>query len=113
MRAILSIFVMALIAFGIHFAAFALIPAARGPTVRVSHAVLGIAGNALGDNYLTESNPEAEYPRGSLHANEVGQSILIIFWSLAHILVFSLLYFVFAKVGRSRAPRESSRAAKS
>ena len=47
MRAILSIFVMALIAFGIHFAAFALIPAARGPTVRVSHAVLGIAGNVL------------------------------------------------------------------
>ena len=98
---------MALIAFGIHLASFALIPPTRGPTVRVSHAVLGIAGNALGENYLTESNPEAEYPRGSLHANEVGQSILIIFWSLAYILVFSLLYFVFAKVGRSRAPRVS------
>ena len=57
MRAILSIFVMALIAFGIHLAAFALIPAARGPTVRVSHAVLGIAGNALGDNYLWRPIP--------------------------------------------------------
>jgi hypothetical protein len=113
MRAILSIFVMASIAFGIHFAAFALIPPARGPTVRISHAVLVLAGNAMGDNYLTESNPEGEYPRGSLHANEVGQSILIIFWSLAYILVFSLLYFVFAKVGRSRAPREPSRTADS
>ena len=101
---------MALIAFSIHLASFALIPPTRGPTVRVSHAVLGVAGNVMGDHYLTEDNPVGEYPRGSLHANEVGQSILIIFWSLVYVIIFSLLYFVFARIGRSRVPRESSRA---
>ena len=63
MRAVLWIFILALVAFGIHFASFAVIPATRGPTVRVSHAVLGAAGNVMGDNYLTSSNPETEYPR--------------------------------------------------
>lgn len=113
MRAILRIFLMALIAFSIHLASFALIPPTRGPTVRVSHAVLGIVGNVLGDNYLTEHNPEGEYPRGSLHANEVGQSILIIFWSLVYLLVFSLLYFGFARIGRSRVRTDWSRGANS
>ncbi len=113
MRALLRIFLMASIAFGIHLATFALIPPTRGPTVRASHAVLGIAGKVLGDNYLTDTNPEGEYPRGSLHANEPGQTILIIFWALAYVLLFSLLYFVFARIGRSRVPHESSRAADS
>jgi hypothetical protein len=108
MRAILRIFAMAVIAFGIHLASFALIPPTRGPTVRASHAVLGIATKALGENYLTESNPEGEYPRGSLHANGPGQKILIAFWSLVYLLVFSLVYSVFAWIRRSRAPRESS-----
>ena len=104
---------MAFIAFSIHLASFALIPSTRGPSVRVSHAVLGIAGKALAANYLTDYNPTGEYPRGSLHANEAGQTILIVFWSLVYILVFSLLYFAFARIRRSRVPRESSRAADS
>jgi hypothetical protein len=109
MRAILRIFVMALIAFSIHLASFALIPPTRGPTVRVSHAVLGIAEKALGENYLTDYNPEGEYPRGSLHANGGGQTILIVFWSLVYLLGFSLLYLIFARMGRSRVPHESAR----
>lgn len=95
---------MAFIAFGIHLASFALIPPTRGPTVRVSHAVLGTTGKVLGENYLTDYNPEGEYPRGSLHANGPGQTILIVFWSLAYLLVFSLGYFAFA-FGRTRTTR--------
>jgi len=101
---------MALIAFAIHFASFALIPPTRGPTVRASHAVLGVAEKILGNNYLTERNPESEYPRGSLHATEPGQTILIGFWSLLYLLGFSLLYFLFARKGRRQVPRESRRA---
>ena len=104
MRAVLWIFTLALVAFGIHLASFALIPATRGPTVRVSHAVLGFAGNALGDNYLTDSNPAAEYPRNSLHATEAGQTILIAFWSLVYLLGFGLVYSVVAGIRRSRSP---------
>jgi hypothetical protein len=104
---------MAVVAFSIHLASFALIPSTRGPSVRVSHAVLGITGKVLGDNYLTNYNPAGEYPRGSLHANEAGQTILLVFWLLVYLLVFSLVYFVFARIRRSRVPRESSRAADS
>jgi hypothetical protein len=103
MRAILWIFALAFIAFAIHLASFALIPPTRGPTVRASHAVLGIAGKVLGENYVTEYNPEREYPRGSLHANESGQKILITFWSLVYLLVFSLVYSVVAWIRRSRS----------
>ena len=102
MRATLWIFALALVAFSIHLASFALIPPTRGPSVRVSHAVLGIAEKVLGEDYLTDYNPEGEYPRGSLHANWPGQKILIVFWSLVYLLVFSLVYFVFARIGRSR-----------
>jgi len=101
---------MAVVAFSIHLASFALIPSTRGPSVRVSHVVLGITGKVLGDNYLTDYNSTGEYPRGSLHANEAGQTILIVFWSLVYLLLFSLLHFVFAMTRRSRVPRESSRA---
>ena len=110
MRAIFWIFTWAFIAFGLHFASFALIPPTREPSVRVSHAVLGIAQKVLSEDYLTENNPDREYPQGSLHANERGQKILIAFWLLAYLLVFSLLYSVFALVGRSRdtaAPRDN------
>jgi hypothetical protein len=110
MRAILRIFAMAVIAFSIHFASFALIPPSRGPTVRVSHAVLGIAEKVLGENYLTDYNPEGEYPRGSLHANQAGQTILFVFWLLVYLLLFALVYFVFARIRRSRVPHESWRA---
>ena len=102
MRAILWIFVWALVAFGIHFASFALIPSTRGPTVRASHAVLRVAEKVLGDQYVTESNPAGEYPGNSLHASESGQTILIAFWLLVYLLVFSVVRFVFALVGRSR-----------
>ena len=112
MRAILRIFAMALIAFGIHLASFALIPSTRGPSVRVSHAVLGVAGNVVAE-IITSRNttPQGEYPRGSLHANAPrDKAVLIVFWSLVYVIIFSLLYFVFARIGRSRVPRESSRA---
>lgn len=104
---------MAVIAFGIHLASFALIPPTRGPSVRVSNTVLGVAEKVMGQNYLTDSNPEGEYPRGSLHANGPGQTILIVFWLLVYLLVFSLVYFVFARIRRSRVPHESWRAADS
>lgn len=97
---------MALVAFSIHLASFVLIPPTRGPSVRVSHAVLRIAENALGEKYLTDYSPEGEYPRGSLHATGPGQKILIVFWSLVYLVVFSLVYAVFARVGRSRVPHE-------
>jgi len=103
MKAILWILFWASIAFGIHFASFALIPPTRGPTVRVSHDVLGIAEKILGENYVTEDNPESEYPRGSLHATWPGQRILIVFWSLVYLFVFSLVYSVFIWIKRSRA----------
>lgn len=102
MRAALWIFALALVAFSIHLASFALIPPTRGPSVRVSHAVLGIAEKALGEDYLTDYDPQGEYPRGSLHANLPGQKILIVFWSLVYLLVFAFVYFVFARIGRSR-----------
>lgn len=107
MKAILWIFALAFVAFSIHLASFALIPPTRGPSVRVSHAVLGVAEKVLGEVYLTEYNPQGEYPRGSLHANAPGQKILIVFWSLVYLLVFSLVYFVVAGIGRSRVPHES------
>jgi len=91
---------MAFIAFSIHLASFALIPPTRGPSVRVSHAVLDIAEKVLAEDYITDYNPQGEYPRGSLHANGPGQTILILFWSLMYILVFTLLYFVFARIRR-------------
>lgn len=103
-RAILLIFLMAFVAFGIHLASFALIPPTRGPSVRISHAVLRNAEKVLGQKYVTDYNPEGEYPRGSLHANEPGQKLLIVFWLLAYLLVFSLVYLVFARIGRSRVP---------
>lgn len=103
MRAILWIFALALVAFSIHFASFALIPPTRGPSVRVSHAVLGIAEKVLGEDYLTEYNPEGEYPRGSLHANVSGQKILVGFWSLVYLLFFSIVYFLLARIRRLRA----------
>lgn len=105
MRAILWIFALAFVAFGIHLASFALIPATRGPSVRVSHAVLRIAEKVLADDYLTDYNPEGEYPGGALHANPPGQKVLIAFWSLVYLLAFSLVYFVFARIGRSNATR--------
>ena len=108
MKAILWIFALALVALVIHLASFALIPSTRGPTVRVSHAVLGIAEKVTGEHYLTEYNTEREYPRGSLHANWPGQEVLIAFWSLVYLLIFSLVYSVVAWIGRSRAPHESS-----
>jgi len=101
-RAILWILALALVAFTIHLASFALIPPTRGPTVRVSHAVLRIAEKVLGKDYVTDSNPEGEYPRGSLHANLPGQKVLIVFWSLVYLFVFSLFYFVFARIRRPR-----------
>ncbi|HWM23234.1 MAG TPA: hypothetical protein VNP98_00290 [Chthoniobacterales bacterium] len=107
MRAILWIFALALVAFCIHLASFALIPPTRGPSVRVSHAVLGIAEKVLGEDYLTEYNPQGEYPRGSLHANSPGQKILVVFWSLVYLFIFSVVYFVFARMRRSRVPHES------
>ncbi len=107
MRAILWIFALAFVAFSIHLASFALIPPTRGPSVRASHAVLRIAEKVLGEEYVTEYNPEGEYPRGSLHANAPGQKILVVFWSLVYLLVFSLVYVVFAKTRRSRVPHES------
>lgn len=94
---------MALVAFSIHLASFALIPSTRGPSVRVSHAVLRTAEKVLGEDYLTDYSPEGEYPRGSLHANPVGQKILVVFWSLVYVLVFSLVYFVLAGTRRPRA----------
>lgn len=102
MKAILWICACAFVAFGIHLASFALIPATRDPTVRVSHAVLGIAGKALGRDYLTEYNSEREYPRGSLHTNGPGQKILIAFWSLVYLFVFALFYSLFAWIRRLR-----------
>lgn len=106
MRAILWIVGLAFVGFAIHLASFALIPPTRGPSVRVSHEVLRIAEKVLGEQYLTEFNPEGEYPRGSLHANGPGQTILVVFWSLLYLIVFSLVYCVFARKGRSRAPRK-------
>jgi hypothetical protein len=103
MRAILWIFALAFVAFTVHLTSFALIPPTRGPTVRASHAVLGIAEKILGENYVTEDNPESEYPRGSLYATWPGQRILIVFWSLAYLFVFSLVYSIFAWIKRSRA----------
>ena len=103
MRATLWIFALTLAAFSIHFVSFALIPPTRGPSVRVSHAVLGVAEKVLGEDYLTEYNPEGEYPRGSLHANGPGQKILVVFWSLVYLVVFSLVYFVLAGIRRLRA----------
>ena len=100
MKAAIWIFALALIAFAIHLASFALIPSMRDPTVRISHAVLGIAEKALGEHYLTEYNLEREYPRGSLHASEPGQKILITFWSLAYLLLFTLVYSLFAGIRR-------------
>ena len=100
MRAILWIFALAFVAFAIHLASFALSPATRGPTVRVSHAVLGIAEKALGKDYLTEYNSEREYPRGSLHTNGPGQKLLIGFWSLVYLFVFSFVYSLFAWIRR-------------
>ena len=104
---------MAFIAFSIHLASFALIPPTRVPSVRVSHAVLGIAEKVLAENYLTDTNPAGEYPRGSLHANEAGQTILLVFWLVVYLFVFSVVYFVLARIRRSLVPRESSRAADS
>jgi hypothetical protein len=102
MKAILWIFALALVAFGIHLASFALIPPTRGPTDRVSHAVLDIAEKVTGEHYLTDYNAEKEYPQGSLHANWPGQKVLIGFWALVYLLVFSLLYSVVAWIRRSR-----------
>ena len=101
MRAIVWIFILSFVAFSLHFASFAFIPATRGLTVRVSHALLAVAGNAMGDNYLTETNPEPEYPGGSLHATEEGQTILIVFWSLVYLIGFSLIYLVVARIRRA------------
>ncbi len=101
MRAILWIFTWSIIAFSVHLASFALIPPTRGPTVRVSHAVLHLAEKMLTENYLTDYNTEGEYPRGSLHANWAGQKLLIAFWFLAYLLVFSLAYCVVAMIKRS------------
>jgi hypothetical protein len=108
MKAILWICGCAFVALAVHFASFALIPPTRGPTFRVSHAVLGVAEKALGEKYLTETSPDREYPRGSLHANGPGQKILITFWSLTYLLVFSIVYSLFAWMGRSRGPHKSS-----
>lgn len=107
MRAILWIVGCAAVAFGIHLASFALIPPTRGPSVRVSHAVLHLAEKVLGEQYVTDDNPTDEYPRGSLHANGPGQQILIGFWLLVYLLVFSLVHSVLAWIRRSaRATRK-------
>lgn len=107
MRAILWIFGCAAVAFAIHLASFALIPPTRGPTVRVSHAVLHVAEKVLGEQYVTDYDSADEYPRGSLHANAPGQKILIGFWLLVYLLVFSLVYSVLAWTRRSsRATRK-------
>jgi hypothetical protein len=106
MRAILWIFTLAFIAFSIHLASFALIPSTRGPSVRASHAVLRIAEKVTGEPYVTDTNPDGEYPRGSLHASEPGQRLLLVFWSLAYLIFFSLVYFVFARIRRSRVPQK-------
>ena len=105
MRATLWIFGCAVVAFGIHLASFALIPPTRGPTVRASHAVLHLAENVLGQQYVTDYNSEEEYPRGSLHANGPGQKILMGFWLLVYLLVFFIVHSVLARIRRSRAPR--------
>lgn len=102
MKAILWIVACAVVAFAIHLASFTLIPPTRGPTVRASHAVLHIAEKVLGEQYVTDYNAAEEYPRGSLHANGPGQKILIGFWSLVYLLVFSLAYFVLARIRRFR-----------
>src|SRR6185312_12295824 len=104
-RAIFLIVAWTIFAFGIHFATFALIPASRGPTVRVSHEVLRVAGDVLGASYLTESNPVVEYPAGSMHANADGQKILILFWLVAYLLVITIIYSVAVLIGRSRGRR--------
>jgi hypothetical protein len=101
MRAILWVFTWSFVTFSIHLASFALIPATRGPTVRVSHAVLHFAEKVLMQDYLTDYHPEGEYPRGSLHANGPGQRLLIVFWFLAYLLAFSLAYSVVARIKRS------------
>ncbi len=108
MRAILWIFALAFVAFSIHLASFALIPSTRGPSVRVSHAVLRIAEKVFAEDYLTDYSPEEEYPRGSLHANPPGQKIVIVFWSLVYLLVFFFAYSLFTRIGRSRVPHGSS-----
>lgn len=105
-RAIFLICAWALFAFGIHFASFALIPPTRGPSVRVSHAVLRVAEKVLGENYLTDYNVQGEYPSGSLHASAQGQEILLAFWLLVYLTIVTLVYIVFAWMGRSRAPHE-------
>jgi hypothetical protein len=107
MKAVFWIFVWALVAFAIHFASFAFIPATRGPTVEASHAVLHLAEKITGEQYVTESNPAAEYPRGSLHASEAGQTILIAFWFLVYLVVFALVYSVLALFRGSRGKLES------
>jgi hypothetical protein len=107
MKAILWICGGAVVAFGLHFASFALIPPTRGPSVRVSQAVLHIAERVLGEQYVTDYNFTDEYPRGSLHATGPGQKILIGFWLLVYLLVFSLVYFVFAGMRRSRVSQGS------
>ena len=101
MRAILWIFGCAAVAFAIHLASFALIPPTRGPTVRVSHAVLHLAEKVLGKQYVTDYDAAEEYPRGSLHANAPGQKILIGFWLLVYLLIFSLVHSVWAWTRRS------------
>jgi hypothetical protein len=98
MRALLWIVALAFVAFSIHLASFVLIPPTRGPSVRVSHAVLRVAEKVLGENFITASSPDGEYPQGSLHANEPGQGLLLVFWSLVYLLLFSFLYFVFVRL---------------
>jgi hypothetical protein len=100
MKAILWIFGCATVAFAIHLASFALIPPTRGPSVRISHGVLHLAEKVLGEQYVTDYNAAEEYPRGSLHANGPGQKILIGFWLLVYLLVFSLVYSVLARIRR-------------
>ena len=107
MRATLWILGCAVVAFGIHLASFALIPPTRGPTVRASHAVLHVAEKVTGEQYVTDYDAAEEYPRGSLHANGPGQKILIGFWSLVYLLVFSLVCFVFARIRRPRVSHGS------
>lgn len=106
MKAVCWIFTWSFIAFSVHLASFALIPPTRGPTVRASHAALHVAEKLLTETYLTDYNPEGEYPRGSLHANWAGQKLLIASWFLAYLLVFSFVYFVVAMIGHSRKSRE-------
>lgn len=111
MRAILWICGCAALAFAIHFASFALIPPTRGPTVRASHAVLHIAENVLGEQYVTDYDAAEEYPRGSLHANASGQRVLVGFWSLVYLFVFSLVYFVLARIRRAGGLHEAPKRA--